>query len=119
MGSRAQINQPLGQFRGHHCLGSARSPYTNVEGGVWCRHGKTQPELQEAPCIKLEEVQGDKKQIVSTRSFGSMVTELLVLKDALSTFVANACGKLRAQKSHASVIQVYLRTNRFRQELSQ
>lgn len=31
------------------------------------------------------------------------------LKDALSTFVANACAKLRAQDSHASIIQVFCR----------
>ena len=48
-----------------------------------------------------------------------MVTELPVLKDALSTFVANACAKLRAQNSQAAVIQVFLHTNRFRKDLPQ
>ena len=48
-----------------------------------------------------------------------MVTELPVLKDALSTFVANACAKLRAQNSHAAVVQVFLQTNRFRKDLPQ
>lgn len=80
---------------------------------------KTQRELQETACIQLEEVTSDKKQIISSRSFGGMVTELPVLKDALSSFVANACAKLRAQKSHAAVIQVFLQTNRFRKELPQ
>jgi DNA polymerase V len=37
----------------------------------------------------------------------------------MSTFVANACAKLRAQDSHASVIQVFLQTNRFRQDQAQ
>ena len=78
-------------------LREAHIPTLRAEFGVVME--KTQRELQEAPCIKLEEVRGDKKKIVSTRSFGSMVTELLVLKDALSTFVANACGKLRAEKN--------------------
>jgi DNA polymerase V len=48
-----------------------------------------------------------------------MVNELDVLKDALSTFVANACTKLRAQDSQTAVIQVFLMTNRFRPELPQ
>jgi DNA polymerase V len=48
-----------------------------------------------------------------------MVAELPILKDALSTFVANAAAKLRAQNSHASVIQVFLETNRFREDLPQ
>jgi DNA polymerase V len=98
-------------------LRDAHIPTLRAEFGVVME--KTQRELQETPCIKLEEVQADKKQIVSSRSFGSMVTELPVLKDALSTFVANACAKLRGQKSHASVIQVFLGTNRFRKELPQ
>jgi DNA polymerase V len=70
---------------------------------------KTQRELQEVPCIGLQEIQPDRQQIISSRSFGSMVTELLVLRDALSTFVANACTKLRAQNSQAAVIQVFCR----------
>jgi DNA polymerase V len=98
-------------------LREAHIPTLRAEFGVVME--KTQRELRETPCIKLEEVPADKKQIVSSRSFGSMVTELPVLKDALSTFVANACSKLRAQKSHASVIQVFLGTNRFRKELPQ
>lgn len=98
-------------------LREAHIPTLRAEFGVVME--KTQRELQETPCIKLEEVPADKKQIVSSRSFGSMVTELPVLKDALSTFVANACAKLRAQKSHAAVIQVFLGTNRFRKELPQ
>jgi DNA polymerase V len=48
-----------------------------------------------------------------------MVTELPVLQDALSTFVANACAKLRGQGSHAAVIHVFLQTNRFRKDLPQ
>lgn len=98
-------------------LREAHVPTLRAEFGVVME--KVQRELQEVACIKLEEVQADKQQIISSRSFGSMVTELPVLKDALSTFVANACAKLRAQGSHASVIQVFLQTNRFRKDLPQ
>ena len=80
---------------------------------------KTQRELREHPCIELTEVEAAKKQIISSRSFGEMVTDLSVLRDALSLFTANACQKLRAQDSHASMIQVFLCTNRFRRELPQ
>lgn len=98
-------------------LREAHIPTLRAEFGVVME--KTQRELQETPCIELEEAQADKKQIVCSRSFGGMVSELAVLKDALSSFVANACIKLRAQKSHASVIQVFLGTNRFRKDLPQ
>ena len=80
---------------------------------------KTQRELQEIACMDLQEVQPDRQQIICSRSFGQMVTELPVLQDALSTFVANACAKLRAQHSHAAVLQVFLQTNRFRRDLPQ
>ena len=80
---------------------------------------KTQRELQGVTCIEMQEVVPDKKQIVSSRSFGNSVKDVAVLKDAMSTFVANACAKLRAQGSHASLIQVSFHTNRFRKDLPQ
>lgn len=98
-------------------LRAAHVPTLRAEFGVVME--KTQRELQETPCIELQEMQPDRQQIISSRSFGCMVTELPVLKDALSTFVANACAKLRAQNSHAAVIQVFLQTNRFRQDQPQ
>ncbi len=57
-------------------------------------------------------MQVDKKQIISSRSFEQAVTEVKVLKDAISKFAANACAKLRAQQGQASLIHVFLLTNR-------
>ena len=98
-------------------LRHAHVPTLRAEFGVVME--KVQRELQEVACIDLQEIQPDRQQIISSRSFGSMVRELPVLQDALSTFVANACAKLRAQNSHAAVIQVFLQTNRFRKDLPQ
>ena len=80
---------------------------------------KTQRELQGTACVDLQEAVPDKQQIISSRSFGNTVTDVAVLKDAMSTFVANACVKLRAQGSHAALLQVFLHTNRFRKDLPQ
>ena len=98
-------------------LRESHAPTLRAEFGVVIE--KTIRELREIQCIELEEVQPNKQQIISSRSFGSMVRELPILKDALSTFVANAAAKLRAQNSHASLIQVFLETNRFREDLPQ
>ena len=98
-------------------LQRAHVPTLRAEFGVVME--KIQRELQEVPCIELQEIQPDRQQIISSRSFGNAVTELPVLQDALSTFVANACAKLRGQGSHAAVIQVFLQTNRFRKDLPQ
>ena len=100
-----------------HDLQQAHVPTLRAEFGVVME--KIQRELQEIPCIDLQEIQPDRQQIIASRSFGSMVTDLIVLKDALSTFVANACSKLRSQNSHAAIIQVFLQTNRFRKDLPQ
>jgi DNA polymerase V len=80
---------------------------------------KTQRELQGVACIDLQEVTPNKQQIISSRSFGNTVRDVDILKDAVSTFVANACAKLRAQNSHAALIQVFMHTNRFRKDLPQ
>ena len=77
---------------------------------------KTQRELQGISCIDLEEHVSDKKQIISSRSFGKSITELAVVQDALSVFVANATAKLRAQSGQAALVQVFLQTNRFKPE---
>jgi DNA polymerase V len=98
-------------------LRSAHTATLRAEFGVVVE--KTQRELQGVQCMDLEDVVPAKKQIVSSRSFGNSVKDVAVLKDAMSTFVANACAKLRAQGSHASLIQVSLQTNRFRKDLPQ
>ncbi len=98
-------------------LKQSHAPTLRAEFGVVME--RIQRELWEVPCIELQEIQSDRQQIISSRSFGNMVTELPVLKDALSTFVANACAKLRGQGSQAAVIQVFLQTNRFRKDLPQ
>ena len=106
----------------HHILTAqdlrlAHTPTLRAEFGVVIE--KTQRELQGTACIELSEHTPDKQQIVNSRSFGKPVTELAVLQDALSVFVANACTKLRAQNSHAALIQVFLLTNSFRKDQPQ
>ena len=80
---------------------------------------KTQRELQGTACMDLQEAPSAKKQIIASRSFGQPVQELPVLQDAVSNFVAIACAKLRAQNSQAALIQVFVHTNRFRQDQPQ
>lgn len=105
---------------GIHTVQDLRTAHTatlRAEFGVVVE--KTQRELQGIACVDLQEAVPDKKQIISSRSFGSTVRDVEVLKDAMSTFVANACVKLRAQGSHAALLQVFLHTNHFRKDLPQ
>lgn len=98
-------------------LCEAHSPTLRAAFGVVME--RTQRELLGQPCIELEQVAPDKQQIMSSRSFGRPVTELAVLQDALSVFVANATEKLRSQNGKTSLVQVFLSTDRFRKDLPQ
>jgi len=98
-------------------LRAAHAPTLRAEFGVVME--KTQRELQGVACIELEDHVPDKQQMICSRSFGKPVTELAVLQDALSVFAATACEKLRAQHSHAALVQVFMLTNRFRHDLPQ
>ena len=72
-------------------------------------------ELNGYPCIDTGKVQ-KRKSIISSKSFGYKVTEIQEIKEAISTYAARACEKLRDQKSRVQVISVYLRTSNFEGE---
>lgn len=75
-------------------------------------------ELRGFSCLDLEEIQ-PKKNIMSSKSFGKVVTDRDQVEEALSNYAARACEKLRKQHSKAQGIYVFLRTNRFRQQDAQ
>lgn len=76
-------------------------------------------ELRGIPCIELDEVPSDKKNICVSRSFGNMIDSLDILEQSLSTHANTASEKLRKQNSNTSSISVFLQTNRFRNDLPQ
>ncbi len=75
---------------------------------------RTANELRGICCLELEDVAPPKKQIMASRSFGQMVCELHELGEAVTSHVARAAEKLRAQASVAGAIHVFVETNRFR-----
>jgi DNA polymerase V len=74
---------------------------------------RTCQELRGVPCLELEDVTPDKQQIMSSKSFGQPVIMVQDLCEAVSTYVERATQKLRAQKSLAGGLYVFLRTNPF------
>lgn len=80
---------------------------------------RTVRELNGVPCIELEEAPPDKQQIISSRSFGRPIVDLQELQEALATYIARACEKLRAQGSVAGSLGVWLETNPFKAEAPQ
>jgi len=65
-------------------------------------------ELQGTPAIDMEDELVTKKMIATTRMFGSPVTDLKDIKEAVATYTARAAEKLRRQHSVAGVISVFV-----------
>ena len=65
-------------------------------------------ELHGEESILMDKELVNKKMITTTRMFGSPVTELNDIKEALATYTARAAEKLRRQHSAASVIHIFV-----------
>jgi len=65
-------------------------------------------ELKGEPSIGLDEELIEKKMIATTRMFGTPVTELNDIKEAVATYTSRAAEKLRRQYSAASSITAFV-----------
>ena len=72
-------------------------------------------ELRGVSCLQLEEVAPAKQQIISSRSFGKMVTSLEELSESVATHAARGAEKLRTQDSVTGALIVFIQTNPFKQ----
>lgn len=79
---------------------------------------RTWAELCGDDCVPNEKM-APKQSIVTSRSFSGMISEYDELKVHVSNFAARCAEKLRRQHSVATVVGVFLGTNRFREDLSQ
>ncbi len=73
-------------------------------------------ELRGISCISLEDTTPPNEEIMSSRSFGRPVETLEELKEAVATYATLSSERLRAQNSLASIINVFLATNRFKKD---
>ncbi len=80
---------------------------------------RTWRELNGEPCIDLEAIEPDRKQICTSRSFSKAFEDIEPLREAISHFCDNIARKLRGQKSCARVMTVFIQTNSFRPDLPQ
>ncbi len=77
---------------------------------------RTVKELQGIVCYELEPFAPTKKQIVSSRSFGELITTIEPIEQAMRYYVRNAVKKLRDDGSVCGLITVFIRTNHFREQ---
>jgi DNA polymerase V len=71
-------------------------------------------ELKGQSCIDLEDIQ-PRKNIMSSKSFGKLLTKKGPIEEALANYSARACEKLRKQNSRAQAVYVFVQTNGFRE----
>lgn len=97
----------------------AQAPSSLVRsiGGVTLE--RTQKELTGIPCLEMEEMPQPRKNTCSSRSFGKPVNELEELEEAVANYAVKATRKVRSENSLASGLQVFLMTNRFREDQPQ
>jgi DNA polymerase V len=77
---------------------------------------RTVKELQGISCLPLEDAQPHRKIITTSRSFADPVKSFEGLREAISTFTANAAEKLREQSSVTPVVTVFILTSRFNRD---
>lgn len=70
-------------------------------------------ELRGESCLDLETDVEDKKQIVSSRSFGQKIISIVDLRESVSNHVTTAAEKLRLQGLICKNITVFIQTNPF------
>lgn len=76
-------------------------------------------DLQGTPTIQLEETAPAKKSIATTRSFKSTLTTFSDLEERITTYTLLGAEKLRKQRSCASAIYIFVRSNPFQKEAEQ
>jgi len=76
-------------------------------------------ELNNIPCIELDEAGAPRQQIMVSRSFGSKVTGLAELSESVAQYATLAAEKLRHDRSVASSLCVFIRTDPFKEDEKQ
>jgi DNA polymerase V len=112
----------IGERRGavlrRHGIASAyelmRADYGWVKRALYVPVAKTLLELRGVACLPLETAHGPRKQLCVSRSFGREVRELAVLREAVAAFAARAAQKVRAQRTKATTLMIFIHTNPFR-----
>jgi DNA polymerase V len=76
---------------------------------------RLQQELRGFSCLALDENPDPKQETCVSRSFGSPVTELRDLQEAVALYALRAGEKLRRQRQVSRVLTVFIRTSPFKE----
>ncbi|MCF7790706.1 MAG: Y-family DNA polymerase [Victivallales bacterium] len=80
---------------------------------------RTLKELQNIPCMKIDEQPQPQKNLCYSKSFGSPVTEYSSMTESVINYSSNAAAKLRKNKQKAQSVTVFITTNFFNKKQKQ
>ena len=81
---------------------------------------RTWRELNGIDCIPIDDIEMvTKKSVCTSRSFPNMLTDMAEIRTHVANYAARCAEKLRRQHSVAGVVQVFIDTNHFRDDLPQ
>jgi DNA polymerase V len=109
----------LGKFGVHTALHLANANPAWVRSQLTVVGARLQEELRGIPCTDLELLAPPKQMICTSRSFGKMQTRYEDVEEAVMNFASRCAAKLRRQGSAANILNVFVETNRFREDLPQ
>ncbi|MFW6336751.1 MAG: Y-family DNA polymerase [Phycisphaeraceae bacterium] len=69
-------------------------------------------ELRGEPCLEIETLQPDRKNVCVSRSFGQVIEAYEPLREAVATFASQAAVKLRRQDLAAHAVVAFVQTDR-------
>ena len=104
-----KLSNQLQKYGIHNAIDFANMPYFNISRIVNINGQRTWRELNGESCIDIKTITPEKKQICTSRSFPKAITEIDSLINAVSSFATIVSRKLRAQKSYAISISVFIR----------
>lgn len=80
---------------------------------------RTWRELNGENVVEIEGLETAKKSILTSRSFPGMLTEYKDVETHVANFATRCAEKLRSQRSACSLLNVFVESNRFREDLEQ
>lgn len=111
-----QWSKKLLQYNINTALDLANADHRWVRKAFNIVLARTALELKGTPCLSLEDIAPAKKNLISSRSFGTPITNPQDLREAVSMHASLLAQKLRKQGSKTSLISVSIRTNPFDQK---
>lgn len=99
--------------------------FVNKAPGEWVKEKLTVKgqrlynELKGIVCFEWEEEKPARKAICTSRSFGKLITKKSEVKQAVAKFTSSCAEKLRKEKTCATEIEVFIKTNPHKPEEKQ